>query len=126
MIHNTKSHCNAAKAVSDAKQASAAGATKGRGGGSAHGDNTSRHTFFGAEWSPSTIHFGHTNQHHNTHQFGQYAAELCSPMRAWVGAPWTTYRAGGGTSIATVGQRQRVRRELISPRCGECGGRKGE
>ena len=105
----SKYHCNAAKAVSDAKQASAptaAGATKGRGGEPAHGDNTSRHTLFGAEWSPSTIHFGHTNQHHNTHQFGQYAAELCSPMRAWVGAPWTTYRAGGGTSIATVGQRQ--------------------
>ena len=72
-------HCNAAKAVSDAKQASAptaAGATEGMGGGSAHGDNTSRHTLFGAEWFPSTIHLGHTNQHHNTHQFGQYAVEL--------------------------------------------------
>ena len=54
----------------------AAGDTEGRGGGSAHGDNTSRHTLFGAEWFPSTIHLGHTNQHHNTHQFGQYAVEL--------------------------------------------------
>ncbi len=53
-----------------------------------------------------SLHHPPTNQHHNTHRFGQHAAELCSPMRAWVGAPWTTYRAGGGTSIATVGQRQ--------------------